>query len=146
MSIVLCYITMTERTYKQIFEDIEDDISMGWIEMPLTNKDKKRITSTISDELAKFSVELEYNDRHIVLTCYEKHYIPEFDNVFGILVGDARCAHKHTFPDFCNEYGYDTDSIRALNIYKYCKKQKKKLFYLLGEELFLSFMECEFDW
>jgi hypothetical protein len=136
---------MIENSFTELFEDIEDDISMGWSELPITKKDMKKLSVTNCDDWMKFSVELGYNDRTIEITCYERNYIPGFDTVFANLISDARCVHQSSFPDFCDNYGYDNDSIKALNIFKSCKKQKKKLLYLLGEETFKLFMECEFD-
>lgn len=136
---------MSERKYSELFEDIEDDISMGWSELPFTKKDMEKLSITNADDWNKFSVELDYNDRTIEVTCYEKSYMPEFNTLFANLISDARCVYESSFPDFCDNYGYNNDSIKALNIYKCCKKQKKKMLHLLGEEMFKLFMECEFD-
>ena len=38
------------------------------------------------------------------------------------------------FEDFCFNFGYDTDSIKAFNIYTECQKQQKELFELIPEE------------
>lgn len=136
---------MEPKKYTELFEDIENDISMEWSELCFTQKDMKKISLINCDDWCKFSVELGYNDRIITITCYEKNYIPDFNTVFENLISDTRCVYESSFPDFCDNYGYDNDSIKAFNIYKYCKKQKKKLLYLLGEETFKLFMECEFD-
>lgn len=136
---------MSNKLYSNLFNDIEDDISMDWNELPITKKDMKRLSITNRDDWNKFNVELEYNGRAIEITCYERNYIPDFNILFSNLVSDARCVHENSFPDFCDNYGYDNDSIKALNIYKSCKKEKKKLLYLLGAETFKLFMECEFD-
>ena len=38
------------------------------------------------------------------------------------------------FENFCLDFGYDTDSIKAFNIYTECQKQQKELFELIPEE------------
>ena len=136
---------MSNKKYTELFEDIEDDISMGWSELCFTQKDMKKLSLTKRQNWIKFSVELTYQDRTIQLTCYENGNIVDFNEVFESLVTEVRSVYESSFPDFCANYGYDNDSIKALNIYKICKKQKKKLLYLLGEETFKMFMECEFD-
>lgn len=39
----------------------------------------------------------------------------------------------YDFENFCMDFGYDTDSIKAFNIYTNCKKQQKELFALIPE-------------
>lgn len=40
----------------------------------------------------------------------------------------------YDFEDFCQNFGYDTDSMKAFNIYTECQKQQKELFALIPEE------------
>ena len=136
---------MTNKKYSELFEDVEDDMSMGWSELPFTQKDMKKLSLTKRDDWNKFTVEFDYEDRTIKVTFYEKSYMPEINTVFENLINDSRCVYESSFSNFCDNYGYDNDSIKALNIYKTCKKQKKKLLYLLGEATFKLFMDCEFD-
>lgn len=136
---------MSNKKYSELFEDIEDDISMGWSELPFTKKDMNKLSVTNAVDWNKFSVELDYEDRTIEVTWYGKNYEPDFNTVFENLIINSRCVYESSFPEFCDNYGYDNDSIKALNIYKHCKKEKKKMLYLLGEETFKLFMECEFD-
>ena len=51
----------------------------------------------------------------------------EYDllNAFYCFLSDA-VSGLESFEYFCNEYGYNTDSIKAHNIYKECKRQLKK--------------------
>lgn len=139
-------VKMSFKTFTELFEDIETDLSIGWKELPISQRDVKRFSLSSTDALTKFSVDVEYKDKAITTTYYGSENIPETGNVFGILVTDALAVDNNTFPDFCRNHGYDTDSIKAFNVFKYCKKQQKKLMYLLGEELYAFFMGCDFDW
>ncbi len=128
-------------TFTQVYDAIEDDISTSWYPIPMRQRDIKQW----SDKHTKFVVTIEYNGNKLETSYYTPQgYV--IDMAFlSCLVADARAAHEQSFVDFCNNYGYDTDSIKALNIYKSCKKQHKKLCNLLGEDLFNQFMECDID-
>lgn len=41
---------------------------------------------------------------------------------------------NRSFNDFCNEFGYDEDSIKALEIYKDCKKQTEVYYDMFDSE------------
>lgn len=129
------------KSFSKLFEQIEDEFSMGWHYLPITDKQKKVWSSNHS----KFSITIEYKTKAIELTYYSLEH-PSLENVLACVVSDSITVYKRTFPEFCDEFGYDSDSINALNTFKQCRKQKKKLSILLGEELFKEFMECDFDW
>lgn len=59
---------------------------------------------------------------------------PRIADVVHSLISDAQCA-ADSFEGFCSEFGYDADSIKALGIYKACKKNAIKIARLLGEDL-----------
>lgn len=51
---------------------------------------------------------------------------PEDDDILYALNSDAQVA-DYTFEDFCDNYGYESDSIKALEIYNECVKTRAKL-------------------
>jgi len=55
--------------------------------------------------------------------------------VFYCFVSDAVAA-KNTFEDFCQEFGYDSDSMKAYQIYKECKKSLLKLNKIFNGDLY----------
>lgn len=118
---------------------------MGWKELPISNEDIKQFALVDADELMKFLVEIECNDRIIETTIFKQYNAPDLENVFKDLVQYARSSNNTTFSEFCTNYGYDSDSIKVFNFYKFCKNEKKKVLYLLGEQTFKLFMECDFD-
>lgn len=128
-------------TFSKIYDSIEDDISLDYQQVPLTKKDKDSWDSNTT----KFIVTINY-DYNCLETKYFTPLYPDTKDVFACVVLDARTVHENDFPNFCMEYGYDTDSMKAFNIFKVCKQQYKKLLNLLGDDLFKQFMECEMDW
>ena len=52
------------------------------------------------------------------------------DNLYSLLV-DAD-AINYSFNDWCDTFGYDTDSIKAQNIYNDCQKNGKKIASFIG--------------
>lgn len=134
-----------QQTFTELFNEVYSDLSFGWKELLISNKDIKHFTWINALEMMKFSVELEYKDKVMETTVFKEYNAPDIEDVFEDLVNYARATYNTTFPEFCENNGYDSDSIKVLNFYKYCKKEKKKLLQLLGEELFQKFMECELD-
>lgn len=53
-------------------------------------------------------------------------------DVLSSLCSDAR-AGDQTFEEFCGEFGYDTDSRKAWNIHRSCKKMAPRMRRFLGE-------------
>lgn len=51
---------------------------------------------------------------------------PSVKDVVYSLYSDAQCAQEN-FDDFCDNLGYSSDSIKALNIYKACLENVRKL-------------------
>lgn len=134
-----------QQTFTELFNEVHSDLSFGWKELLISNKDIKHFTWVNAFEMMKFSVEIEYNDKVMETTVYKEYNSPDLEDVFKDLVSYARATNKTTFPEFCENNGYDSDSIKVLNFYKYCKKEKKKLLQLMGDDLFQKFMECDFD-
>lgn len=61
--------------------------------------------------------------------------MPELVDVMYSVLMDAS-AMEQSFTDFCEDFGYDTDSRKALGIYRACKRNGKKLMRLIGKEKF----------
>lgn len=60
------------------------------------------------------------------LSAVSKPVAPKIDDVLYSLITDADLSIE-SFQDFCDNLGYDTDSIKALNIYNSCVENGKKL-------------------
>jgi hypothetical protein len=128
------------KLFSKLFEEIEGDLSMGWDYLPITEKQKKFWSAGHS----KFSITYEYKTKAIELTYYCLGH-PSLESVLACVVCDSIAVQNKTFPEFCDEFGYNSDSMKALNMFKQCRKLKKKLSILLGDELFKEFMECDVD-
>ena len=62
---------------------------------------------------------------------------PELADVLDCLASDAGgYENASDFDNWCAEYGYDTDSRRALKIFKAVERQSKRLLSLLGESAY----------
>jgi hypothetical protein len=129
-------------TFTELRDMISQELSDGWVTVPLTKRDIEERSS----EHVKFLISLYYNDKTLETTYYTTGNVPEAEDILGSIVLDARAVYNSNFPEFCSEFGYDSDSMKAFKIFKACKKQNKKLLNFLGEELFKQFMECEMDW
>jgi hypothetical protein len=58
---------------------------------------------------------------------------PDANSVMACLVSDAMMS-GYTFEDFCSELGYDSDSRRAEQIWKACRKIDEQLHRLFGAD------------
>jgi len=68
---------------------------------------------------------------------------PKIGQVLESLILDCQCGEYETFEGFCDEFGYDTDSRKAQKAYEHCKKIKKGMKRLLGEELYQQYLQLE---
>ena len=59
--------------------------------------------------------------------------VPKIDEVMYCLVNDIEFGAM-SFDDFCDNCGYSNDSLNALNIYRECSENEKKLRKALGKE------------
>lgn len=128
-------------SFSKLVSQISDDFCMSWEESLITEKQKK-VWSV--EGCRKFLVVLEYNARKLDHTHYSLEY-PSVENVLASFAVDSSVVYDRTFPEFCHDFGFDVDSIKALNKFKQCKKQKKKLMTFLGDDLFHKFMTCSLD-
>ena len=56
------------------------------------------------------------------------------DFLYSLLLDSQAYTTSYNFIDFANNYGYDSDSIKTLNIYKACKKQHDRLIKLFNDD------------
>jgi hypothetical protein len=98
-----------------------DKIIRGSVKLSqnLGNKDVEAIFNSISS-LAK-------------PTAYDLLYSLQLDCASG----------DRSFADWCADFGYDSDSIKALNVYQACCDTIPKLRKALGDSVFRELMECE---
>lgn len=69
------------------------------------------------------------NLRHMLAQNKKENAKPQVPHIAGILCSfmlDAS-ANDYSFNDWCNEYGYESDSIKALNMYQECCNTAKEL-------------------
>jgi len=59
-------------------------------------------------------------------------HVPTAKDILDCLFSDADCGDI-TFENFCSEFGYDSDSMKAMNIYRDCQKNGTKLRMALHE-------------
>ena len=87
-----------------------------------------------------FSYWTSYNDwRNAKVNLDESDY----KNALNCILSDSYAA-QGSFKDFCSEFGYSDDSIKALKIYKECKRTAVRLNKLFsGLELFSIQNELE---
>jgi hypothetical protein len=60
-------------------------------------------------------------------------HVPHIDEILYCLFSDADAATE-PFDEFCLNFGYNSDSIKVLNIYQECTEIKNKLRIALGSE------------
>ena len=68
---------------------------------------------------------------------FNDNYLNESNknNFVYCLLSDSGCYESSkNYDDFCNMFGYDNNSIKALNIYKACKKQNEKVKRLFNDK------------
>ena len=80
---------------------------------------------TLSKTNNSFKFTVAYNDS---VYNSNKGLKPDVNDIMYCLLTDARCFEcSRDFKDFCSEFGYSDDSIKALKIYKACKKTRDNL-------------------
>ena len=69
---------------------------------------------------------------------------PETHDVIGSLLMEAQGIEASTgFADWATNYGYDTDSIKARDMYDLCREQTDALETLLGRRIMVALMDDE---
>ena len=89
----------------------------------------------------KWQVKLVYFDKEYVTDFYmgpglvdkmNKPKKPTKEDVLYSMITDD--VNNMTLNDFCNEFGYNEDSIKALEIYKACKRETKAYYDMFDSE------------
>ena len=114
---------------KEIIKNAGIDINIIYITKSYTNWDKNDFHNQYREILKRGSKQMQfdfwdstYNTQNgLKPTTYDVIACLEWYQIFD-------------FEDFCFNFGYDTDSIKAFNIYTECQKQQKELFELIPEE------------
>jgi hypothetical protein len=79
--------------------------------------------------LYKHSIMREYKGSSMLaskLAAYAKPVKPEILGVLHSTIIDSEALNS-SFSDWCDNFGYDTDSLKALNIYQACTENAKKI-------------------
>jgi hypothetical protein len=74
----------------------------------------------------------------------QKKITPNPIEVLWSLCRDGLSAFQSTFPDWCGEFGYDSDSIKALEIYNECLRIHTDLSRILSREQIEQIAALEF--
>lgn len=62
------------------------------------------------------------------VACERSHpSTPTLANVFYSIMVDASCVDGYTFVEFCDSFGYDTDSMKANQLYMACQETLTKI-------------------
>ncbi len=67
------------------------------------------------------------------LAKYAKPVTPEICDIIHSLNIDSQ-AMNESFPNWCDNFGYDSDSIKALNVYNACCNNAKKYFSVIDRK------------
>lgn len=92
---------------------------------------KFRVYVTYNGKKASFTYMTSYNDW---LNGVEELSDDDFRNAFSCFLTDA-ISSADSFDDFCYAFDYSNDSIKALRIYKTCKRSYKSATRLFGNSL-----------
>lgn len=101
--------------------------SLGEVNTPQPLKNNGKYTIFVSSEHGKASFTF--------WSSIAKPKIESDSDLLGALtcfVSDATCS-QNGFEDFCSEFGYDSDSRKALKIFKACEKANEKLNRIIGD-------------
>lgn len=89
-------------------------------------REKNKTYAKISDADGRAALGKKYEE---FTNCYVS--LPTLDSVLESLFLDAS-AYSESFDSWCSNCGYDSDSIKALNMYQACCENGKKLRKALG--------------
>jgi hypothetical protein len=132
---------LTMVTFTQLYDMIDIDLSMGWSVLHKRKGDAKRW----HESHERFHITLEFEGKEIIVNFYGPAEEPSPRRVLECMLFDARAVHEKKYTEVCNEYGYDPDNHESKKIFKACRKNKKKLMFLLGKNMFEKFMDCDMD-
>jgi hypothetical protein len=68
---------------------------------------------------------------------------PTAEEVLDCMLMEASALDYDTFEDWASDFGYDSDSIKARDLFHFIRRQSKNLIKLLGRENFRLAMEME---
>lgn len=114
---------------KKILENAGIDVRIIYITKSFTNWDKKELHN-------QYKIILKRGNRQIQFDYWSSLYDTKENKKPSIydVIACLEWYEIYDFEDFCLSFGYDTDSIKAFNIYTDCQKQQKELFALIPEE------------
>ena len=105
------------------------EIDIVYITKSYTNWDKDKLHNQYKVVLKRGNKQMQF-DFWDCLYNTQNNIKPSTYDVIACL----EWYNIYDFEDFCLDFGYNTDSIKAFEIYKTCQKQQKELFELIPEE------------
>lgn len=60
-------------------------------------------------------------------------HVPTLESILNCLIMDAYCGEM-SFSDFCDDFGYSNDSLKALDTYRACEENSRKIRAALGKD------------
>ena len=90
---------------------------------------KYQISLSYDGRVRKFTYMTSYYDWH---EGKEELDESDFKHALNCFLSDSYAA-QDSFEFFCNEFGYSNDSIKALKIYKACKRDAKKAKFVFAD-------------
>ena len=107
----------------------EVDYSQGIANCPAYEKPFKFKSGKIDHWKTDTAIDSEIENGRTFETFGKQHRInpPSSGELLRCLLVDVSCVLYSDFESFCAEFGYDSDSRKAKNIFKECKKTMKNL-------------------
>lgn len=129
-------------TFTELFDMIDVDLLMQWTCYPMRKKHARMWPQAVE----RFHVTLAFEGKQTLVNYFGPLQDPCSRDVIACLLLDALAVHDKTFSQFCDNYGYSVNSHESKRLFKLCKKNRRKLQILLGNNMFTQFMNCEMDW
>lgn len=129
-------------TFTELFDMIDIDLSMQWTIYPI----RKKHARMWPEAMTRFHVTLDFEGKQSIVNYFGPLQDPSSRDIIACLLLDALVVHDKSFIQFCDKYGYNPHSHESKRLFKLCKKNKRKLQILLGNNMFNKFMSCEMDW
>lgn len=114
---------------KEILRNAGIDVNIIFITKNFTDWDKENLHNQYKVILKRGKKQMQFD----FFDCSHNTYNGLKPTIYDV-VACLEWYEIYDFENFCLDFGYDTDSIKAFNIYTKCKEQQKELFELIPEE------------
>lgn len=114
---------------KKILNENDIKVNIIYITQSYTNWDKENLHNQYKIVVKRGNKQMQYDFWDSLANTQECKKPSIYD-----VVSCLEWYSIYDFEDFCCNFGYDTDSLKAFNIYTECQKQQKELFEIIPEE------------